>query len=694
MKDLRFNIRAKDDTRQGFDSANRRAKGFSASMAQAGQDIVAAGRAAQMFAGGALVAGLAGFANLTRRAVDEITQLGAAARTAGVSFEAFQELKYAAEANLVSVDALQDGLKELQLRADELVRTGAGPAAEAFGRLGYSAEELADALREPDVLFQQVMDRMREFDRAAQIRIADELFGGTGGEQFVRMLDEAGGSMSELRQQARDLGAVYSQEMLVEVEEINRAWNQMTTIVGVNLKAAAIETLQVFLRIGDAFRAVESRFTDSLQNQLTETYDTLNAAKRDLAEMQSGGVVWKGLVPSTSAEEDVQRQIALVEELTAKALTLRDELDRRQGYSPDFVFEPETPKADDSGARFMEEYRRQLAATNREREIAAETSRILADAGARGASITREQAAALAEESVRRSEADAAAKEYARTTEKQTDAINGVLAALDLERQSIGLSAVEQRVLNELTQAGVTAESQYGQAIAARVRQNEAAIEANRALTQAQEDFNGSVEYLQDSAFDAFWSFTEGADSAMDAVKRLAMELAKAAVYAALFNRGPLAGLIGGGGGLLGGMGLGGGGSAPFVANTSYGGFLGLPGFAEGGSFRVGGGGGTDSQLVAFRASPDETVTISTPEQASAAAAGSVDVRITVDDEGRIAAAIDRKSRQAAGQVVRQAAPALIGASKAATFKDLASGKGDAMLRGRYGVKPVVSPKT
>lgn len=42
---------------------------------------------------------------------------------------------------------------------------------------------------------------------------------------------------------------------------------------------------------------------------------------------------------------------------------------------------------------------------------------------------------------------------------------------------------------------------------------------------------------------------------------------------------------------------------------------LGLAAFAEGGSFAVGGTGGTDSQLVAFRASPGEQVTIDTPGQ-------------------------------------------------------------------------------
>jgi tape measure domain-containing protein len=40
-------------------------------------------------------------------------------------------------------------------------------------------------------------------------------------------------------------------------------------------------------------------------------------------------------------------------------------------------------------------------------------------------------------------------------------------------------------------------------------------------------------------------------------------------------------------------------------------------GFASGGSFKVGGAGGTDSQLVAFRASPNETVTVTRPDQQS-----------------------------------------------------------------------------
>jgi tape measure domain-containing protein len=69
---------------------------------------------------------------------------------------------------------------------------------------------------------------------------------------------------------------------------------------------------------------------------------------------------------------------------------------------------------------------------------------------------------------------------------------------------------------------------------------------------------------------------------------------------------------------MFGGIGGGaaGGGGGGFFSNI----FGGLFGKAHGGSFDVGGSGGTDSQLVAFKASPDERVTVQTPEQQRAAA--------------------------------------------------------------------------
>jgi tape measure domain-containing protein len=65
---------------------------------------------------------------------------------------------------------------------------------------------------------------------------------------------------------------------------------------------------------------------------------------------------------------------------------------------------------------------------------------------------------------------------------------------------------------------------------------------------------------------------------------------------------------------LLSGMGGGGGFGG---LGSLFGGLGGLLGFKEGGSFKVGGSGGPDSQLVAFKATPGEQVDVKTPQQQS-----------------------------------------------------------------------------
>ena len=72
---------------------------------------------------------------------------------------------------------------------------------------------------------------------------------------------------------------------------------------------------------------------------------------------------------------------------------------------------------------------------------------------------------------------------------------------------------------------------------------------------------------------------------------------------------------FGGGGGFGGGLGG--------LSGGSPGGLLsGLLGFQTGGSFTVGGSGGADSQLVAFRATPGEQVNVATPQQVQRGAPG------------------------------------------------------------------------
>ena len=129
-----------------------------------------------------------------------------------------------ADQNRVGVDALVDGFKELSLRADEFITTGKGSSAEAFTRLGFSAETLAKKLKDPSALMLEIMGRLEGLDKAAQIRIADEVFGGTGGEQFVQLLGTGRGrATGHHPNRAHETGAVLDDErrLIQKAEEID-----------------------------------------------------------------------------------------------------------------------------------------------------------------------------------------------------------------------------------------------------------------------------------------------------------------------------------------------------------------------------------------------------------------------------------------------------------------------------------------
>jgi hypothetical protein len=202
---------------------------------------------------GALVLALGKSVSLARDAAAAIAEVGDAAKRAGVDVRAFQELAYVAEQNRIAVDTLTDGLKELSLRADEFLETGAGPAAEAFERLGYSAADLKTALEDPSALLVDVIARLQEMDKAAQIRISDELFGGSAGERFVELIEEGADAIRMTVDEAHRLGLVIDQEAVREAKEVDKAFRRANTFLGTTFRntitSVAYEIMQLSKRL-------------------------------------------------------------------------------------------------------------------------------------------------------------------------------------------------------------------------------------------------------------------------------------------------------------------------------------------------------------------------------------------------------------------------------------------------------------
>ena len=148
------------------------------------------------------------------------------------------------------------------------------------------------------------------------------------------------------------------------------------------------------------------------------------------------------------------------------------------------------------------------------------------------------------------------------SAEKQLDNFRKMAAALDLQVANLGRSSREQEIANGLARLGTEATDAQRAAI-------EAKIGMLHDMTAAQKQANELSQVFDQTIYSALESLIIQGEKAEDVMKRVVVQLAQAALQAALLNTGPLAGLFGGatGGGIL----------------TSIGKSL-LPGFAGGGS--------------------------------------------------------------------------------------------------------------
>lgn len=367
-KPARRSLKAVD---AAVDDLKTSASGLSGNLGAAGAGLRAMGPAgaAAAIGIGALALGFTKIVTSSRDAARSIAEIGDAARRAGIDVEAFQELQLVADRNRISVDALTDGIKELNLRADEFIFTGVGPAAEAFQRLGFTAEELKEKLKNPSELLVEIVERLQDFDRAAQIRIADELFGGTAGERFVELIDRGADNIRLIVEESRELGLILEDEVVKRAEELDSELTKAAQTVDRNLKRALIEAapaaqalseflataLAGFSSLIDLTRQVEDQATVRVQTQLNtllnERFELLGKIEDLEVRTQRDSRFEPQL---KTARDDLER---IDEDIRRR----RDVLDRRNGFSEDFVYNPEPEAGPDQERVFQaEEERKRL----------------------------------------------------------------------------------------------------------------------------------------------------------------------------------------------------------------------------------------------------------------------------------------------------------------------------------------------
>lgn len=162
--------------------------------------------------------------------------LGNAAERTGVAVDSLSRLKYVAEQNDVSFEALTQSIKHYQVIVSQAA-SGSKDSADALALLSLKAEQLKGLSLEDQLkLIADQFARIR--DPADQTRVAVELFTRSG-EQMVPVLKKGGTAIGELISKADELGITLNENTVGAVDRADKALKSLlATISGAGQRAA------------------------------------------------------------------------------------------------------------------------------------------------------------------------------------------------------------------------------------------------------------------------------------------------------------------------------------------------------------------------------------------------------------------------------------------------------------------------
>lgn len=493
----------------------------------------------------------------------------------GIGVERYQEWQQAASLAGVKQSEFNTAMLVVRRNIGDAAR-GVGTAADKFNGLGIAVRDAQGNVRSVEEVVRDLSDVMsRTANETEKASIAGEVFGNRN-RKIISLLGKGNVELKAQEENVRKLGLVMSAGVANSLEEADdnlAAFNRSLQIVGATILSDALGPMQSMIKLFLDIRQSSGEAGAALQRAFS---------KND--EMRG------------TIDEDIRRQQELVK---------RIELIRS------------TTTAVESTNRALDEANRKLADLIAARELFNKSA-------ARGPDVARKSADAPMLETFQRG---ATGREGSTSRQER---LRGIFDARAAARARV---AEEQRLRSGIDYSTGRPDLRNARRGVDEVR--EASTEAIDELNRATDNFRVN---LTDSLITGA---TEGFDGMLAGFSRTLQQMASDLLSSQLLR---LLSSVGGGssgGGALGFLGkIGGaiagvfGGTAGATAGASAGSGSAMsaffPGFATGGEFKVGGSGGTDSQLVAFRASPDETVSVRRPDQMQTAGA-TINNNVTVN---------------------------------------------------------------
>jgi len=608
----------------GLDSAQ-----FTTGMktAQTGlQRFAEVAKAGALAIGTAMVAAGGAMAVAMKGVIDSADRMYEASQSLGVTVEDLSRLQYAAGLSGVSLEGLEKSIRKLSVGLYDASQSATGPAAEAFRALGISATDASGNVRPViDVMGDLAAKFETMPDGVAKTALAIRVFGRSGAD-MIPMLNEGQAGLRAMYEEAEQLGVVLDTETAAAAERFNdnltrlgKTQNGIVTKITAgmlpalsNLTDALANTSRntgILNGIGGALgRMMQVQYTviAGVAGAFIFLARSVNTATVAVGRLLRGDVA--GATEAlTVGSMDVARSLA------GTALQIRN------------IWKPLEDVA------VVQTATAEVDALARSTTSAARATRGLSDQQRdqqQAASEMAREAAQVYEQT------RTPAEQYAVEVERLTRLLSAAAISQDTFNRAMREAGVRRDAADPLSRAG--------QRVAEQNRE-----EAEKRREEAIQFAADHEENLRASTYDGIRS---GLQAAADG--NLGQYLAQR-LRDALFDglADTLTNMLRGPKGSSGGGAMGWLSSIGSVLKTFSGG---IPGFKTGGSFKVGGSGGADSQLMQFRATPGEMVDIRRPGQDQGGGQMAVHVVPSPYFDVQVERVAGPVAQQAAGNMGRQ----------------------------------------
>jgi len=240
----------------------------------------------------------------------------AVSKRTGFAIETLSQLKFVAEQNESSFEALQGGLRFLNRNIGQAAQ-GGKEAQEAFKRLGVSIADSSGKLRSSEDILNRVSDGLKN-TRSVALRtsLALAIFG-RGSQSLVPLLSQGSEAIAKQRQEADALGATISTKFARQADDFGDNLGKLRTIsqgLGIQLAQAVVPAFnQLLVSILPIIQQAIPLLTEGLSN-VTFGFSKVVAGIRALSAVAFGLV--NGLLGNKEAvevaDEELLKQINIL----------------------------------------------------------------------------------------------------------------------------------------------------------------------------------------------------------------------------------------------------------------------------------------------------------------------------------------------------------------------------------------------